>query len=50
MQNYITTMSWGDDDYEMPSNEMSALIIMVGRLEEVGDNNCIVLHFSESSM
>lgn len=50
MKNYITTMSWGDDDYEMPSNELSALVSMAGRLEDEGGKDCIVLYFSETSM
>lgn len=50
MKNYITTISWGDDDYEMPSNELSALVSMVGRLEDDGGKDCIVLYFSETSM
>lgn len=50
MMNYITTVSWGDDDYEMPSNELGALVTMADRLEVKGGKDCIVLYFSESSM
>lgn len=50
MMNYITTISWGDDDYEMPSMELNALITMADRLKTNGGKDCIVLYFSESSM
>lgn len=50
MMNYITTISWGDDDYEMPSRELDALVTMADRLEVKGGDDCIVLYFSESSM
>ncbi len=50
MMNYITTLSWGDNDYEMPRRELDALITMADKLKAKGGKDCIVLHFSETSM
>lgn len=44
MSNYITTISWGDDDYQMPSMELGALVAMADRLEAKGGDDCIVLY------
>ncbi len=48
--NSFCTASWGDDNYEMPGEELNALLGMAYELEEKGGDDCIVLHISESSM
>ncbi len=48
--NYICTASWGDDYYQIPEEELDALVWMAYNLEEKGGKDLIVLYFSETSM